>query len=190
MHLGEPKGGGSLHRRSLSMDHSADGFEPLKMSLEEWQGYEGSFHAADEDHDGRLSGPQAAPLMKDLVSDRLVLRVVWALIDQDKDGFVSVEEFCAGMHLARSAALGNSLPSMLPQELLTKPDPPAPADSAGVPWYMSILSVQGATAPAAGPPAAEAPNPWYNLAEDASLKEKIQAQAKENDALQARLANP
>ena len=107
------------------MDNS--GADPLRPSLEEWQEYERMFKEADRDGTGKISGGDSAPLMRHVTSDRLVLRVIWALVDSDKDGFIGVEEFCAGMHLAKSASLGNSLPSMVPEELLERPTAAASA---------------------------------------------------------------
>ena len=88
--------------------------QPLSMTVEEWNSYERMFQSADRDGDGRLKGEEAAPILRSVISDRVALRVIWALIDRDKDGLVSSNEFCAGMQLAKGAALGCPLPSAMP----------------------------------------------------------------------------
>ena len=98
------------------------------ISWDDWTSHAADFTQADIDGDGRVSGEEAAPLLSGMLEDRLALRVVWALVDRNKDGFVSLEEFAAAMHLAKQASEGNALPEALPPGLLVKPSQPAAGD--------------------------------------------------------------
>ena len=52
-----------------------------------------------------------------------------------QDGFVTLEEFIAAMHLAQNAAQGQSLPELLPAGLLIKPSAPTMASPVASPAH-------------------------------------------------------
>ena len=97
------------------------------MTLDEWSEHQYTFRNADYDGDGKLSGHEAAPILTKLGTDKMNLRKIWTLVDQDSDGYISSKEFCAAMHLAAASSNGRPVPSTLPAQLLVRPDPEAKA---------------------------------------------------------------
>jgi len=112
---------------------SDDNLEDWSMSLDEWTDHQFTFRNADYDGDGKLNGHEAAPILTKLGADKMQLRHIWTMVDQDSDGFISSKEFCAAMHLAGAAANGRPLPSSLPVQLTVRPDSSPKAKRAAEP---------------------------------------------------------
>ena len=67
--------------------------------------------------DGRLSGGKAKALMMESRLPNSVLSKVWSLADTDRDGLLTLREFCLAMYLIDIKLAGHDLPAHLPQHL-------------------------------------------------------------------------
>uniref|UniRef100_A0A915PTZ4 Uncharacterized protein n=1 Tax=Setaria digitata TaxID=48799 RepID=A0A915PTZ4_9BILA len=77
------------------------------------------FNQLDKSRIGSLSGVHARNILAQSQLPNSVLAEIWNLSDYNKDGRLSVEEFCVAMHLIDSVKAGYSLPKTLPSELAT-----------------------------------------------------------------------
>uniref|UniRef100_A0A804PDS2 Calcium-binding EF hand family protein n=1 Tax=Zea mays TaxID=4577 RepID=A0A804PDS2_MAIZE len=102
------------------------------------------FIKVDRDRDGKITGEEARNLFLSWRLPRDVLRKVWDLSDQDKDGMLSFKEFCIAVYLMERHrehrplpdtvtdaiwAEGTALPST--GQFAENPSAPAPQASAG-----------------------------------------------------------
>uniref|UniRef100_F1KQL1 Intersectin-1 n=1 Tax=Ascaris suum TaxID=6253 RepID=F1KQL1_ASCSU len=77
------------------------------------------FNQLDKGRVGTLSGVHARNVLAQSQLPNVTLAEIWNLSDVNKDGRLSVEEFCIAMHLIDSVKAGFLLPKKLPPELLS-----------------------------------------------------------------------
>uniref|UniRef100_A0A914ZW24 Intersectin-1 n=1 Tax=Parascaris univalens TaxID=6257 RepID=A0A914ZW24_PARUN len=77
------------------------------------------FNQLDKGRVGTLSGVHARNVLAQSQLPNVTLAEIWNLSDVNKDGRLSVEEFCIAMHLIDSVKAGFLLPKKLPHELLS-----------------------------------------------------------------------
>ena len=68
--------------------------------------------------DGRLTGGKAKALMMESRLPNSVLSKVWSLADTDRDGLLTLREFCLAMYLMNVKLDGHDLPTDLPAHLV------------------------------------------------------------------------
>ena len=76
------------------------------------------FNTWDKTRSGFLSGPQARNIMVQSQLSQAILAQIWTLSDMDSDGRLGCEEFVLAMHLCDMAKLGETIPSVLPPDLV------------------------------------------------------------------------
>ncbi|KAM3298411.1 hypothetical protein ACQJBY_040064 [Aegilops geniculata] len=102
------------------------------------------FIKVDRDRDGKITGEEARNLFLSWRLPREILRKVWDLSDQDKDGMLSFKEFCFAVYLMERFREQRPLPDVLPDgiwaegislpstgQFAENPSGPAPNQSAG-----------------------------------------------------------
>uniref|UniRef100_A0A453TBS3 Calcium-binding protein n=1 Tax=Aegilops tauschii subsp. strangulata TaxID=200361 RepID=A0A453TBS3_AEGTS len=102
------------------------------------------FIKVDRDRDGKITGEEARNLFLSWRLPREILRKVWDLSDQDKDGMLSFKEFCFAVYLMERFREQRPLPDVLPDgiwaegislpstgQFAENPSGPAPHQSAG-----------------------------------------------------------
>ncbi|KAL5223561.1 hypothetical protein ABZP36_010200 [Zizania latifolia] len=102
------------------------------------------FIKVDRDRDGKITGEEARNLFLSWRLPREILRKVWDLSDQDKDGMLSFREFCTAVYLMERHREQRPLPDVLPDgiwaegislpstgQFAESPTGPAPHPSAG-----------------------------------------------------------
>ncbi|BAF20558.1 uncharacterized calcium-binding protein C800.10c [Oryza sativa Japonica Group] len=102
------------------------------------------FIKVDRDRDGKITGEEARNLFLSWRLPRELLRKVWDLSDQDKDGMLSFREFCTAVYLMERHREQRPLPDVLPDgiwaegislpstgQFAENPTGPAPHPSAG-----------------------------------------------------------
>ncbi|KAK3134626.1 hypothetical protein QOZ80_6AG0551480 [Eleusine coracana subsp. coracana] len=102
------------------------------------------FIKVDRDRDGKITGEEARNLFLSWRLPRDMLRKVWDLSDQDKDGMLSFREFCTAVFLMERHREHRPLPDVLPDNIWAEgtslpstgqfaenPSGPAPHQSAG-----------------------------------------------------------
>ena len=67
--------------------------------------------------DGKMTGGKAKAVMMESKLPNSVLSKVWSLADTDRDGLLSVQEFCLAMYLIDIKLAGHDLPAQLPEHL-------------------------------------------------------------------------
>ncbi|KAG2608653.1 hypothetical protein PVAP13_4NG338600 [Panicum virgatum] len=72
------------------------------------------FIKVDRDRDGKITGEEARNLFLSWRLPRDILRKVWDLSDQDKDGMLSFKEFCIAVYLMERHREHRPLPDVLP----------------------------------------------------------------------------
>ncbi|KAL6603353.1 hypothetical protein ACP70R_043714 [Stipagrostis hirtigluma subsp. patula] len=102
------------------------------------------FIKVDRDRDGKITGEEARNLFLSWRLPREILRKVWDLSDQDKDGMLSFKEFCTAVYLMERHREHRPLPAVLPDDIWAEgtslpstgqfaenPSGPAPHPTAG-----------------------------------------------------------
>uniref|UniRef100_A0ACD6AG83 Uncharacterized protein n=1 Tax=Avena sativa TaxID=4498 RepID=A0ACD6AG83_AVESA len=102
------------------------------------------FIKVDRDRDGKITGEEARNLFLSWRLPREILRKVWDLSDQDKDGMLSFKEFCFAVYLMERFREQRPLPDVLPDgiwaegislpstgQFAENPSGPVPQPSAG-----------------------------------------------------------
>ncbi|KQK16641.1 epidermal growth factor receptor substrate 15-like 1 [Brachypodium distachyon] len=102
------------------------------------------FIKVDRDRDGKITGEEARNLFLSWRLPREILRKVWDLSDQDKDGMLSFKEFCSAVYLMERFREQRPLPDVLPDciwaegislpstgQFAENPSGPVPHPSAG-----------------------------------------------------------
>ena len=67
--------------------------------------------------DGKLTGGKAKAVMMESKLPNSVLSKIWSLADTDRDGLLSLSEFCLAMYLIDIKLAGHDLPTQLPEHL-------------------------------------------------------------------------
>ena len=80
--------------------------------------YTQQFNGVDRTRTGYLTGPQARMILLQSGLSQGILAQIWNLSDVDTDGRLSCEEFVLAMHLIDICRAGETLPSVLPHELI------------------------------------------------------------------------
>ncbi|KAJ3672337.1 hypothetical protein LUZ60_007058 [Juncus effusus] len=85
-----------------------------KITQSDVQKYIGVFLKVDRDRDGKITGEEARNLFLSWKLHREVLKRVWELSDQDKDGMLTFREFCTAVYLMERHREHRPLPDQLP----------------------------------------------------------------------------
>ncbi|XP_061479975.1 ralBP1-associated Eps domain-containing protein 1 isoform X2 [Rhineura floridana] len=114
-----------IRRQSSSYD------DPWKITDEQRQYYINQFKTIQPDLNGYIPGSAAKEFFTKSKLPILELSHIWELSDFDKDGALTLDEFCAAFHLVVARKNGYDLPEKLPESLMPKLIDLE--DSAGVP---------------------------------------------------------
>jgi len=106
-------GGGSAAQFTMGTKELGDWTIPQHMKLR----FSQHFNQLDRQRVGLLTGQQARGVLGESQLPTPLLAQIWTMSDVNKDGFLSIEEFCVAMFLIERAKEGYQLPSALPQEL-------------------------------------------------------------------------
>ncbi|XP_065787341.1 ralBP1-associated Eps domain-containing protein 1 isoform X7 [Muntiacus reevesi] len=103
-----------IHRQSSSYD------DPWKITDEQRQYYVNQFKTIQPDLNGFIPGSAAKEFFTKSKLPILELSHIWELSDFDKDGALTLDEFCAAFHLVVARKNGYDLPEKLPESLMPK----------------------------------------------------------------------
>ncbi|KAM8792050.1 ralBP1-associated Eps domain-containing protein 1 isoform 3-T3 [Rhynchonycteris naso] len=103
-----------IRRQSSSYD------DPWKITDEQRQYYVNQFKTIQPDLNGFIPGSAAKEFFTKSKLPILELSHVWELSDFDKDGALTLDEFCAAFHLVVARKNGYDLPEKLPESLMPK----------------------------------------------------------------------
>lgn len=76
------------------------------------------FNSTDRTRSGFLTGAQARNLMVQTKLPQAILAQIWTLSDMDQDGRLGCEEFVLAMYLCEMSSLGETIPTVLPADLV------------------------------------------------------------------------
>uniref|UniRef100_A0A7M4DYQ1 RALBP1 associated Eps domain containing 1 n=1 Tax=Crocodylus porosus TaxID=8502 RepID=A0A7M4DYQ1_CROPO len=141
-----------IRRQSSSYD------DPWKITDEQRQYYVNQFKTIQPDLNGFIPGSAAKEFFTKSKLPILELSHIWELSDFDKDGALTLDEFCAAFHLVVARKNGYDLPEKLPESLMPKlidlEDSAEVGDQAGEVGYSS--------SPAEAPPSKSPSMPSLN----------------------------
>ncbi|XP_006885007.1 PREDICTED: ralBP1-associated Eps domain-containing protein 1 isoform X3 [Elephantulus edwardii] len=103
-----------IRRQSSSYD------DPWKITDEQRQYYVNQFKTIQPDLNGFITGSAAKEFFTKSKLPILELSHIWELSDFDKDGALTLDEFCAAFHLVVARKNGYDLPEKLPESLMPK----------------------------------------------------------------------
>ncbi|KAM6914912.1 ralBP1-associated Eps domain-containing protein 1 [Xenentodon cancila] len=103
-----------IQRQSSSYD------DPWKITDEQRQYYINQFKTIQPDLTGFIPGSAAKEFFTKSKLPILELSHIWELSDFDKDGALTLDEFCAAFHLVVARKNGYDLPEKLPESLMPK----------------------------------------------------------------------
>uniref|UniRef100_A0A3Q2CCE1 RALBP1 associated Eps domain containing 1 n=1 Tax=Cyprinodon variegatus TaxID=28743 RepID=A0A3Q2CCE1_CYPVA len=103
-----------IQRQSSSYD------DPWKITDEQRQYYINQFKTIQPDLTGLIPGSAAKEFFTKSKLPILELSHIWELSDFDKDGALTLDEFCAAFHLVVARKNGYDLPEKLPESLMPK----------------------------------------------------------------------
>ncbi|CAO2628387.1 RalBP1-associated Eps domain-containing protein 1, partial [Lemmus lemmus] len=103
-----------IRRQSSSCD------DPWKITDEQRQYYINQFTTIQPDLNGFIPGSAAKEFFTKSKLPILELSHIWELSDFDKDGALTLDEFCAAFHLVVARKNGYDLPEKLPESLMPK----------------------------------------------------------------------
>uniref|UniRef100_A0A3B4AJR7 Uncharacterized protein n=1 Tax=Periophthalmus magnuspinnatus TaxID=409849 RepID=A0A3B4AJR7_9GOBI len=103
-----------IHRQSSAYD------DPWKITEEQRQYYINQFKTIQPDLTGFIPGSAAKEFFTKSKLPILELSHIWELSDFDKDGALTLDEFCAAFHLVVARKNGYDLPEKLPESLMPK----------------------------------------------------------------------
>ncbi|XP_037541855.1 ralBP1-associated Eps domain-containing protein 1 isoform X2 [Nematolebias whitei] len=103
-----------IQRQSCSYD------DPWKITDEQRQYYVNQFKTIQPDLTGFIPGSAAKEFFTKSKLPILELSHIWELSDFDKDGALTLDEFCAAFHLVVARKNGYDLPEKLPESLMPK----------------------------------------------------------------------
>ncbi|CAI5501903.1 unnamed protein product [Closterium sp. Naga37s-1] len=86
-----------------------------RMGVAEAQRYAQVFVGVDGDRDGKITGKEARKVLMASQVPIDVLKQVWDLSDEDKDGNLTLREFCTASYLIERYKSGRKLPPTLPR---------------------------------------------------------------------------
>uniref|UniRef100_A0A667Z6N5 RALBP1 associated Eps domain containing 1 n=1 Tax=Myripristis murdjan TaxID=586833 RepID=A0A667Z6N5_9TELE len=94
--------------------------DPWKITDEQRQYYINQFKTIQPDLNGFIPGSAAKEFFTKSKLPILELSHIWELSDFDKDGALTLDEFCAAFHLVVARKNGYDLPEKLPESLMPK----------------------------------------------------------------------
>ncbi|XP_055982128.1 ralBP1-associated Eps domain-containing protein 1 isoform X4 [Sorex fumeus] len=141
-----------IRRQSSSYD------DPWKITDEQRQYYVNQFKTIQPDLNGFIPGSAAKEFFTKSKLPILELSHIWELSDFDKDGALTLDEFCAAFHLVVARKNGYDLPEKLPESLMPKLIDLE--DSAGVGDQAGEVGYSGS--PAEAPPSKSPSMPSLN----------------------------
>ncbi|KAM8832105.1 ralBP1-associated Eps domain-containing protein 1 isoform 1-T1 [Spinachia spinachia] len=94
--------------------------DPWKITDEQRQYYINQFKTIQPDLSGFIPGSAAKEFFTKSKLPILELSHIWELSDFDKDGALTLDEFCAAFHLVVARKNGYDLPEKLPESLMPK----------------------------------------------------------------------
>ncbi|XP_068609930.1 ralBP1-associated Eps domain-containing protein 1 [Brachionichthys hirsutus] len=94
--------------------------DPWKITDEQRQYYVNQFKTIQPDLGGFIPGSAAKEFFTKSKLPILELSHIWELSDFDKDGALTLDEFCAAFHLVVARKNGYDLPEKLPESLMPK----------------------------------------------------------------------
>uniref|UniRef100_A0AAY4EPS1 RALBP1 associated Eps domain containing 1 n=1 Tax=Denticeps clupeoides TaxID=299321 RepID=A0AAY4EPS1_9TELE len=103
-----------IQRQSSAYD------DPWKITDEQRQYYINQFKTIQPDLTGFIPGSAAKEFFTKSKLPILELSHIWQLSDFDKDGALTLDEFCAAFHLVVARKNGYDLPEKLPESLMPK----------------------------------------------------------------------
>uniref|UniRef100_A0A8C9RZA4 RALBP1 associated Eps domain containing 1 n=1 Tax=Scleropages formosus TaxID=113540 RepID=A0A8C9RZA4_SCLFO len=103
-----------IQRQSSNYD------DPWKITEEQRQYYINQFKTIQPDLNGLIPGSAAKEFFTKSKLPILELSHIWELSDFDKDGALTLDEFCAAFHLVVARKNGYDLPEKLPESLMPK----------------------------------------------------------------------
>uniref|UniRef100_A0A673CSZ2 RALBP1 associated Eps domain containing 1 n=1 Tax=Sphaeramia orbicularis TaxID=375764 RepID=A0A673CSZ2_9TELE len=103
-----------IQRQSSAYD------DPWKITDEQRQYYINQFKTIQPDLTGFIPGSAAKEFFTKSKLPILELSHIWELSDFDKDGALTLDEFCAAFHLVVARKNGYDLPEKLPESLMPK----------------------------------------------------------------------
>ncbi|XP_067901628.1 ralBP1-associated Eps domain-containing protein 1 isoform X7 [Heterodontus francisci] len=103
-----------IRRQSSAYD------DPWKITDEQRQYYINQFKNIQSDLNGFIPGSAAKEFFTKSKLPILELSHIWELSDFDKDGALTLDEFCAAFHLVVARKNGYDLPEKLPESLMPK----------------------------------------------------------------------
>uniref|UniRef100_A0A0R3RPU0 Epidermal growth factor receptor substrate 15-like 1 n=1 Tax=Elaeophora elaphi TaxID=1147741 RepID=A0A0R3RPU0_9BILA len=80
--------------------------------------YEASFHQADADQDGFVSGTDVRDVLLATGIQQNTLALLWSLVDLKKNGMLNLEQFALIMYLIENHKQGKPVPFTLPRNLI------------------------------------------------------------------------
>uniref|UniRef100_A0A8D0H334 RALBP1 associated Eps domain containing 1 n=1 Tax=Sphenodon punctatus TaxID=8508 RepID=A0A8D0H334_SPHPU len=147
-----------IRRQSSSYD------DPWKITDEQRQYYVNQFKTIQPDLNGFIPGSAAKEFFTKSKLPILELSHIWELSDFDKDGALTLDEFCAAFHLVVARKNGYDLPEKLPESLMPKLIDLE--DSAVVPVVSEVGDQSGevgySSSPAEAPPSKSPSMPSLN----------------------------
>ncbi|XP_036438028.1 ralBP1-associated Eps domain-containing protein 1 isoform X2 [Colossoma macropomum] len=103
------------------IQRQASGYDdPWKITEEQRQYYINQFKTIQPDLTGFIPGSAAKEFFTKSKLPILELSHIWELSDFDKDGALTLDEFCAAFHLVVARKNGYDLPEKLPESLMPK----------------------------------------------------------------------
>ncbi|XP_056437960.1 ralBP1-associated Eps domain-containing protein 1 isoform X1 [Gadus chalcogrammus] len=103
-----------IQRQSSAYD------DPWRITDEQRQYYINQFKTIQPDLNGFIPGSAAKEFFTKSKLPILELSHIWELSDFDKDGALTLDEFCAAFHLVVARKNGYDLPEKLPESLMPK----------------------------------------------------------------------
>ncbi|KAM6965482.1 ralBP1-associated Eps domain-containing protein 1 [Aplochiton taeniatus] len=94
--------------------------DPWRITDEQRQYYINQFKTIQPDLNGFIPGSAAKEFFTKSKLPILELSHIWELSDFDKDGALTLDEFCAAFHLVVARKNGYDLPEKLPESLMPK----------------------------------------------------------------------
>ncbi|XP_066556655.1 ralBP1-associated Eps domain-containing protein 1 isoform X2 [Amia ocellicauda] len=106
---------------SNEIQRQSSGYDdPWKITDEQRQYYINQFKTIQPDLNGFIPGSAAKEFFTKSKLPILELSHIWELSDFDKDGALTLDEFCAAFHLVVARKNGYDLPEKLPESLMPK----------------------------------------------------------------------
>ncbi|CAL1277710.1 unnamed protein product [Larinioides sclopetarius] len=126
---------------------SDDDFDIWSITDEQREYYVNQFKSMQSDLKKKISGATAKEFFEKSKLPVIELSKIWQLSDVDKDGALSIEEFCTAMHLVVLRRNNIDLPDVLPPSLVPKvfqknsePDVNIPNQAQSVPTQSHVSS--------------------------------------------------